>query len=133
MRLIEWPEMLIPGDLRCRRCNRDLDPSDEVCDASVASGKPHHMHCPESEQRTQSTQSGTGATTGNAMNYEDIKVSAECIEPQRDIMAEIEARQIHALNCKERDELAEFIGYDMATHVVFYPISFYYTEVEDEE
>jgi len=45
VRLIEWPEMLIPGDLRCRRCNQDIDPGDQACDASVASGRPHHMQC----------------------------------------------------------------------------------------
>jgi hypothetical protein len=25
--LIDLPEILIPGDLRCRRCNRDIDPA----------------------------------------------------------------------------------------------------------
>lgn len=49
-RLIEWPEMLIPGDLTCRHCCGDLGPSDEVCNASVASGQPHHMQCPVGEQ-----------------------------------------------------------------------------------
>jgi hypothetical protein len=44
--LIDLPEILIPGDLRCRRCDRNIDPGDEVCDASVASGRPHHMRCP---------------------------------------------------------------------------------------
>lgn len=46
MRLIEWPERLLPGDLRCRRCDRDIDTSEQVCDASVASGRIHHMTCP---------------------------------------------------------------------------------------
>jgi hypothetical protein len=45
-RVREWPEMLLPGDLRCRRCDRDIDSGEQACDASVASGVPHHLHCP---------------------------------------------------------------------------------------
>lgn len=51
MRVIEWPEMLCPGDLQCRRCGRDIDPSEQVCDASVASGRIHHMECPAEGER----------------------------------------------------------------------------------
>lgn len=52
-RLLEWPEMLLPGDLRCRRCNQDIDPNDAMCDASVASGRPHHMTCSAGQEQQQ--------------------------------------------------------------------------------
>lgn len=44
-RILEWPEPLLPGDLRCRRCGKDIQPGEQACDASVASGRIHHMDC----------------------------------------------------------------------------------------
>jgi len=45
-KIMDWPVILIPSDLCCQRCGQSIDLAAEACDASIASGQPHHMQCP---------------------------------------------------------------------------------------
>lgn len=58
-----------------------------------------------------------------------MKITDEVLTDTPDLIGQIQTRQLHALMCKERDELAEYIGYDAATLAVFYPFKFYIDDV----